>query len=57
MGIQTTSVQVIAHLGVFWYCSKALQSLSPSKYLPFQAARMIFFIDFTVASALLLLWG
>ena len=43
--------------GVFLYCSRALHSLSPLKYLPFQAVRMIFFIDFTVASALPLLCG
>ena len=43
--------------GVLWYCNNTLQSLSPSKYLPFHAARRIFLIELTIALAFPLLCG
>ena len=60
LGVEITFMLVTTHLwgmAYFYTAIRALHSLSPSTYLPFQVVRVIFFMDFTVACALLLLWG
>lgn len=51
------SEQGIVHPYVMECCYIEIKNLFSLRCLPLQAARTSFFIDFTVASALLLLWG